>query len=85
MGRKLSLEIIETAEELKELLRKQREGRLKERVQALYLQVQPQVVEHRVAAEHFAPQRALGLVQSERLATHECALELRQQRLARLH
>ena len=37
MGRKLSLEIIETAEELKELLRKQREGRLKERVQALYL------------------------------------------------
>jgi transposase len=37
MGRKLSLEIIETVEELKELLRKQREGRLKERVQALYL------------------------------------------------
>ena len=37
MGRKLSLEIIETAEELKELLRNQREGKLKERVQALYL------------------------------------------------
>src|SRR5918996_3920668 len=37
MGRKLSLEIIETVEELKKLLRKQREGRLKERVQALYL------------------------------------------------
>ena len=51
MGRKLKLEIIETAEELKELLRKQREGRLKERVQALYLLKTQQVRELKGVAQ----------------------------------
>src|SRR5919106_3980048 len=45
MGRKLSLEVIETAEELKGLMHKQKEARLKERVQALYLLKKEQVTE----------------------------------------
>jgi hypothetical protein len=37
MAQKLSLEVVETAEELKELLHKQKEVRRKEWAQALYL------------------------------------------------
>jgi transposase len=45
MDRKLSLEVVETTEELKELLREQKDARLKERVQALYLLKTHQVTE----------------------------------------
>lgn len=45
MGRKLSLEVVETAEALKELLHKQKEVRRKERAQALYLLKMGQVTE----------------------------------------
>lgn len=49
MGWKLSLEVIETAEELKGLMRKQKEARLKERVQALYFLKREQVTEKELA------------------------------------
>ena len=45
MAQKLSLEVVETAEELKELLHKQKEVRRKERAQALYLLKMGQVTE----------------------------------------
>ena len=45
MAQKLSLEVVETAEELKELLHKQKEVRRKERAQTLYLLKMGQVTE----------------------------------------
>lgn len=51
MGRKLQLTIDETEQELKELLAQQREGRLKERVQALYWLKSQQVEQLRAVAK----------------------------------